>query len=86
MTTLEMVVRELPPELQAEVFDFAQFLLNTKTKRKLPKRKQKYLRLSLAGALAEYRDRYTSVELQHKISDWRIESEMNTASAEDESV
>jgi len=41
MTTLEELLKELPPELQEEVRDFAWFLLETKVRRK-----QKRLRLS----------------------------------------
>ncbi len=41
MTTLEELLKELPPELQEEVRDFARFLLETKVRRK-----QKRLRLS----------------------------------------
>jgi galactose-1-phosphate uridylyltransferase len=68
MITLEEVIRALPPELQQEVEAFARFLLERRT--------QKYgrkLRQDWAGALREYSDQYTSVELQHKISDLRIE-------------
>ncbi|MBM4042086.1 MAG: DUF2281 domain-containing protein [Planctomycetes bacterium] len=65
MKTLEEVVRELPPTLQAEVRDFAQFLLE---KRGRPK--QRRLRLSWAGGLREFRDKYTSLELQKKALEW----------------
>lgn len=61
MTRIDEIMRELPPELQQEVVDFAYFLLE--------KRKQKYgrkLRQDWAGALQEYRSRYTSLELQKK--------------------
>ena len=66
MRTLEDMIKELPPELRKEVEDFAQFLLE--------KRAQKYgrkLRQDWAGALREYRDRYTSLELQKKALEWR---------------
>ncbi len=65
--TIEALVNELPPELQQEVYDFAQFLLDRKVKTK-PKK----LRLDWAGGLREFRDQYTSLELQHKVShEWR---------------
>lgn len=67
MKKLEDVVKELPPELQQEVYDFALSLLETKVK---PRRKRK-LRLNWAGALREYRDQYTSLELQQKALEWR---------------
>jgi hypothetical protein len=66
MPTIEEIIRELPPELQKEVEDFARFLLE--------KHKQKYgrkLRQNWAGALREFRDQYTSLELQKKALEWR---------------
>ncbi|MBM4032182.1 MAG: DUF2281 domain-containing protein [Planctomycetes bacterium] len=65
MRTLEEVVRELPPALKDEVRDFAEFLLE----RKAPP-KQKRLRQSWAGGLREFRDKFTSLELQKKILEW----------------
>jgi hypothetical protein len=70
MTVLEQVVRELPPELQSEVVDFARYLLATKVKRK--PRVKKRPAFSWAGALRDLRDQYTSVSLQHAINDWRL--------------
>ena len=71
MTPLEIVARELPPELQAEVVDFARFLLNTKAKRH-PHRAPQKPTFRWAGALKDMRQPPTSVELQHEISRWRI--------------
>jgi uncharacterized protein (DUF433 family) len=65
MKTLEEMVKELPPELREEVEDFVEFLLE---KRK-PKPKGKF-KFDWEGALADMRDQYTSVELQHKILEW----------------
>jgi hypothetical protein len=61
-------INELPPELLQEVEDFAEFLLEKRTNR--PRAKPTF---SWAGALKDLRDQYTSVDLQHKISEWRIE-------------
>ena len=72
MKTLDQVVeatRELPEELQTEVRDFAQFLRDNRMFR--PRRKK--LRMDWAGGLKDLRDKYTSVELQHKILDWWVE-------------
>ncbi len=68
--SLEDLVKELPPNLQIEVRDFAGFLLEKHTNR--PRRKPRF---DWAGGLKDLRDKYTSVELQHKASDWRIEQE-----------
>jgi len=71
MKTIEEVIRktaELPEELQKEVADFVEFLSQRRTH---PRRKK--LRLDWAGGLKDLRDKYTSVELQHKVLDWWVE-------------
>jgi predicted nucleotidyltransferase len=66
---LKELIDQLPPEFQEEVRDFVEFLLEKKVLR--PKReKEAELRLDWRGALRELRDKYTSVELQHKILEW----------------
>jgi len=65
MRTIEELIEQLPPELQQQVRDFAQFLLDTKVRPK-----QKKLRLSWAGGLREFRDKFTSLELQKKALEW----------------
>lgn len=65
MPSIEEVMRQLPPELQQEVLDFAHYLLDTKVRRK-----QKKLRMTWAGGLREFRDQYTSLELQKKALEW----------------
>jgi hypothetical protein len=63
---LKELIDQLPPELQQEVRDFVEFLLE----RRARKRGRK-LRQDWAGALRDYRDRYTSLELQEKALEWR---------------
>lgn len=65
MQTLSELVEELPPELQQGLRDFAEFLLAKKVHKR-----QKKLRLTWAGALRDYRDQFTSVELQKKALEW----------------
>ena len=65
MASIEEVMKQLPPYLQQEVLDFAQYLLDTKVRRK-----QKKLRMTWAGALREFRAQYTSLELQKKALEW----------------
>jgi hypothetical protein len=65
MKTLEELIKELPPQLQNEVREYAQYLVDTKAK---PKRK--YLRMDWAGGLREYRDQFTSLQLQKKALEW----------------
>jgi len=65
MEKIEEKIKKLPPELQKQVLDFIDFLLQKKVKKKKKKLKFKWI-----GGLKELRDKYTSVSLQHKISDW----------------
>jgi len=67
METLKEMIDKLPSELQSEVRDFIEFLLE----KKMRKAKKK-LKFDWAGALKDLRDHYTSVELQHKMVEWRI--------------
>ena len=65
--SVEEIMRDLPPEAQAEVRDFAEFLRQKNAGKRKGEPKFKW-----AGAARDLRDKYTSVELQHKISEWRI--------------
>jgi hypothetical protein len=67
MPTLKEFVEKLPPDLQQEVQDFIEFLLEKQAKK--PRGKPRF---DWAGALKDMKDQYTSVELQHEISKWRI--------------
>lgn len=64
---LEKLVKTLPPDVQKEVRDYIESLMRKRSKK--PRRKLKF---DWAGALKDLRSEYTSVELQHKISEWRI--------------
>jgi hypothetical protein len=64
--SLEAVIKELPPELQAEVKDFAEFLLEKKRRKGARPLSQDW-----AGALRGYRDQYSSLDLQKKALEWR---------------
>lgn len=67
MPTLKEFVEKLPPDLQQEVQDFIEFLLEKQGRK--PRGKPRF---DWAGALKDMKDQYTSVELQHEISKWRI--------------
>ena len=60
-------IDKLPPDLQQEVEDFVEYLLE-----KCKRRNRVKPRFEWAGVLKDLRTQYTSVELQHKISKWRI--------------
>jgi hypothetical protein len=70
LTRIEELIRDLPPELHREVEDFVEFLLEKRVKR--PRVKPNF---NWAGALKDLRNQYTSVELQHQISEWRVKEE-----------
>ncbi|MBI3913865.1 MAG: DUF2281 domain-containing protein [Chloroflexi bacterium] len=64
--SLQEMIQVLPPELQNEVRDFIARLLN---ERSIKTRRQS--QFAWAGALRELKEEYTSVQLQHQISEWR---------------
>ncbi len=70
MESIEDVIKktaELPEDLQKEVADFVDFLSQRRVR---PMRNK--LRFDWVGALSDLRNKYTSVELQHMASEWRI--------------
>ena len=66
MENIEEMVKKLPPELQREVEDFVNYLIEKKG-RKCGRK----LRQDWGGALKDYREKYTSLELQKKALEWR---------------
>jgi Protein of unknown function (DUF2281) len=63
---LDQLLKELPPESQAEVRTFVESLIQ-----KRQRKSNGHLRQSWAGALEDYRDQFTSLELQKKALEWR---------------
>jgi len=70
MATLKELVEQLSPDLQEEVRDFVEFLM--KKYKEKPRRKPKF---DWSDVLKDLRNQYGSVEMQHKISEWRIGGE-----------
>ena len=68
---IQKKILELAPDEQKEVFDFIEFLENKKNQG-ISKNNENKIAFSWEGALSHLKDKYTSVELQHKISEWRI--------------
>jgi hypothetical protein len=66
MENLEKLIQGLPPDLKQEVEDFSQFLLSKRAQKKGNK-----LRQDWGGALKEYRQQYSALELQKKALEWR---------------
>ncbi|MGR3303349.1 MAG: DUF2281 domain-containing protein [Candidatus Scalindua sp.] len=64
---IKIKMKELPTDLKKEVLDYIEFLQQKYSKRKY---KEKF-RFDWEGGLSELKDRFTSVELQHKAREWR---------------
>lgn len=64
--SLEEIVRELAPDSRAKVRQFVETLLETSKRPANKKLKQHW-----AGALRDYREQYTSLDLQKKALEWR---------------
>ncbi|MDT7906854.1 MAG: DUF2281 domain-containing protein [Candidatus Calescibacterium sp.] len=73
---IENKLRKLPENLKKEVLDYIEFLIK-KYRRELNKKekgkenKVKGFKFDWEGGLADLKDKFTSVQLQHKASDWR---------------
>jgi len=68
--TIEELVRRLSPAEQEAVRDFVESMLRQRDSR--PSGKPTF---PWAGALKDLAGRFTSVELQHQISRWRMNAE-----------
>lgn len=70
MTTNQIIqdrLEALPENLKREVLDYIDFLLQKYD----IKTKKGGFRFDWAGGLSELKDKFTSVELQHKVLEWR---------------
>jgi hypothetical protein len=66
LTALLNTIRTLPPEARKELQDFAEFLKFRYSTSNKPHK----LKLDWVGGMKEYKDEFTSLELQHKITEW----------------
>lgn len=66
MSTDPLEISDLPPDKRQEVLDFIEFLRNKKDLQ--PKKQFKF---KWEGCLEEFKDQYTSLELQKKALEWR---------------
>ena len=66
MSTDPLEISDLPPDKRQEVLDFIEFLRN---KKDLQSKKQ--FKFEWEGCLEEFKDQYTSLELQKKALEWR---------------
>ena len=64
-TNVDEMISKLPPEYQQEVEDFVEFIFQ-----KHIKKTGRKFRLDWAGGLKEYKNKFTSLELQKKALEW----------------
>ena len=65
---VELKIKELPENLRKKVLDYIELLLEKHEKKE--KRQAKF-RFDWEGELSELREKFSSVELQHKALGWR---------------
>ena len=73
MPTIEIKGKfeKLPDHLKTEVLDYIEFLLKKYESKEMAKRKRNKFKFDWEGGLSKLKEKYTSVELQHKATDWR---------------
>ncbi|MFC2130353.1 DUF2281 domain-containing protein [Bacteroidota bacterium] len=67
-STIYSKINELPPSLKLEALKFIELLEN---KRKKKIKSESEFSFNWEGALKEFKKTFTSVELQHQVSEWR---------------
>ena len=65
---IKVKIQELPEDLRKEVLDYVDFLL---MKHDTKENRAKKFKFDWEGGLSEVKEKFTSVELQHKASEWR---------------
>ena len=64
---IESKINNLPPKIQKQAIDFIDFLSNKYG----PRGKEYKLKFDWEGSLSDLGKKCTSVDLQHKASEWR---------------
>ena len=67
-TEIEQKVKGLPYDLKREILDYMEFLV---IKYKPRGTKHREFKFDWEGGLSDLKERFTSVELQHKALEWR---------------
>ncbi len=65
---IEEKIRKLPDDVIPEVMDYIEFLMIKYDKNKSARKKIKF---DWEGGLSKLKNKYTSVQLQHKAIEWR---------------
>lgn len=67
-TEIDAKIKSLPDSIKMEVLDYIEFLLSKYHPRKVG---AKGFKFDWEGGLANLKKKFSSVELQHKASEWR---------------
>ena len=65
---VDMKMHQLPEDLRRQVLDYMEFLIE---KNKVSRNKGKKFKFDWEGGLSEIQGELTSVELQHRVLEWR---------------
>jgi len=68
---VEKRIKDLPVHLVPKVVDYIEFLISKHGAGKAGDRSKKEFSFDWQGGLAELKEQFSSVELQHKSLDWR---------------
>ena len=75
MTKLESVEKKLKKISSKDLDSVNEFIEKILSSNKDPEKRK--MRLHLGGTLKELNKNYTSIELQHKANEWRVEDTFN---------
>ncbi len=65
---IESKIRKLPDSLITQVLEYIDFLISKQAPQKNGKKKFKF---DWEGSLSHLKKNFTSIDLQHKVSEWR---------------
>ncbi len=65
---IELKIRKLPDTLIPQVLEYIDLLISKQTPKKNGKKKFKF---DWEGSLSHLKKNFTSIDLQHKVSEWR---------------
>lgn len=65
--SIQYKLKTLPDDLKEEVLDFIDFLISKKKQKSVGT----HFDFTWEGSLSDVKDKYSSVDLQHRAMDWR---------------
>lgn len=73
MSAIAEKIQDMPADIQREVLDFAEFLM----KRHSSGATSGIVLRSWVGTLREFKDKFSSIDLQRQASEWRMDSHVS---------